>query len=134
MDARVTQLELFFAADKLRKNLEPSDYKHIVLGLIFLKQDEPTLRVIAHELVISIKNSVSVDWMHREATRARMRVLVKLAPLIIQQKNRGRATRPGRVRDHLIARRCMKITQTAPKAQRATLGEGFNRAVRQATS
>ena len=38
---------------------------------------EPTLRVIAHELVISIKNSVSVDWMHREATRARMRVLVK---------------------------------------------------------
>ena len=38
---------------------------------------EPTLRVIAHELVTSIKNSVSVDWMHREATRARMRVLVK---------------------------------------------------------
>ena len=38
---------------------------------------EPTLRVIAHELVISIKNSISVDWMHREATRARMRVLVK---------------------------------------------------------
>lgn len=29
--------ELFLAADKLRKNLEPSDYKHVVLGLIFLK-------------------------------------------------------------------------------------------------
>ena len=38
---------------------------------------EPTLRVIAHELVIGIKNSISVDWMHREAARARMRVLVK---------------------------------------------------------
>jgi type I restriction enzyme, R subunit len=38
---------------------------------------EPTLRVIAHELVASIKGSVSVDWMHREAARARMRVLVK---------------------------------------------------------
>jgi Domain of unknown function (DUF3387) len=38
---------------------------------------EPTLRVIAHELVASIKSSVSVDWMHREAARARMRVLVK---------------------------------------------------------
>ena len=25
----------------------------------------------------SIKRSVSVDWMHREAARARMRVLVK---------------------------------------------------------
>jgi type I restriction enzyme R subunit len=38
---------------------------------------EPTLRVIAHELVVSIKDSVSVDWMHRETARARMRVLVK---------------------------------------------------------
>jgi type I restriction enzyme, R subunit len=38
---------------------------------------EPALRVIAHELVTSIRNSVSVDWMHREAARARMRVLVK---------------------------------------------------------
>jgi type I restriction enzyme R subunit len=38
---------------------------------------EPSLRVIAHELVASIKSSVSVDWMHREAARARMRVLVK---------------------------------------------------------
>jgi type I restriction enzyme, R subunit len=38
---------------------------------------EPTLRVIAHELVMSVKNSVTVDWMHRETARARMRVLVK---------------------------------------------------------
>ena len=38
---------------------------------------EPTLRVIAHELLISLKGNISVDWMHREAARARMRVLVK---------------------------------------------------------
>jgi type I restriction enzyme R subunit len=38
---------------------------------------EPKLRVIAHELVSSIKGSVTVDWMHRDAARARMRVLVK---------------------------------------------------------
>ncbi|KRP85207.1 DEAD/DEAH box helicase [Bradyrhizobium pachyrhizi] len=38
---------------------------------------EPALRVIAHELVASIRNNVTVDWMHREAARARMRVLVK---------------------------------------------------------
>lgn len=31
------EANLFLAADKLRKNLEPSDYKHVVLGLIFLK-------------------------------------------------------------------------------------------------
>jgi type I restriction enzyme R subunit len=38
---------------------------------------EPILRVIAHELLMSLKGNVSVDWMHREAARARMRVLVK---------------------------------------------------------
>lgn len=31
------EAQLFLSADKLRKNLEPSDYKHVVLGLIFLK-------------------------------------------------------------------------------------------------
>jgi type I restriction enzyme M protein len=31
------EAQLFLATDKLRKNLEPSDYKHVALGLIFLK-------------------------------------------------------------------------------------------------
>jgi type I restriction enzyme R subunit len=35
------------------------------------------LRVIAHELLVSLKSNVSVDWAHRESARARMRVLVK---------------------------------------------------------
>ena len=35
------------------------------------------LRVIAHELLTSLKANVSVDWAHRDATRARLRVLVK---------------------------------------------------------
>ncbi len=35
------------------------------------------LRIIAHELLNSLKNNASVDWQHRESTRARMRVLVK---------------------------------------------------------
>ena len=38
---------------------------------------EPTLRVIAHELVIAIKANVTVDWMHRDAARAKIRVHVK---------------------------------------------------------
>jgi type I restriction enzyme M protein len=33
----VLERDLFLSADKLRKNLEPSDYKHVVLGLIFLR-------------------------------------------------------------------------------------------------
>ena len=35
------------------------------------------LRVIAHELLNSLKSNASVDWQHREPSRARMRVLVK---------------------------------------------------------
>jgi type I restriction enzyme M protein len=31
------EAELFLAADKLRGNLEPSEYKHVALGLVFLK-------------------------------------------------------------------------------------------------
>jgi type I restriction enzyme R subunit len=38
---------------------------------------EPTLRVIAHELVTVIKGNVSVDWMHRESARANIRRHVK---------------------------------------------------------
>jgi type I restriction enzyme R subunit len=36
-----------------------------------------SLKVIAHELLVSLKSNVTVDWSHRESARARMRVLVK---------------------------------------------------------
>ena len=35
---------MFLAADKLRGNMEPSDYKHVALGLIFLKHISDSLR------------------------------------------------------------------------------------------
>lgn len=35
------------------------------------------LKLIAHELLLSLRENVSVDWAHRESARARMRVLVK---------------------------------------------------------
>jgi type I restriction enzyme R subunit len=35
------------------------------------------LKLIAHELLISLHENVSVDWAHRDSARARMRVLVK---------------------------------------------------------
>ena len=35
------------------------------------------LRVIAHELLMSLRENVTVDWAHRDSARARMRVLVK---------------------------------------------------------
>lgn len=36
-----------------------------------------SLKVIAHELLVSLRGNVTVDWSHRESARARMRVLVK---------------------------------------------------------
>lgn len=35
------------------------------------------LKLIAHELLVSLRDNVSVDWARRESARARMRVLVK---------------------------------------------------------
>ena len=35
------------------------------------------LKVIAHELLVSLRQNVSVDWAQRDSARARMRVLVK---------------------------------------------------------
>jgi hypothetical protein len=35
------------------------------------------LRVIAHELLNSLRSNASVDWQHHRSPRARMRVLVK---------------------------------------------------------
>ncbi|MFM2043680.1 MAG: hypothetical protein RLY86_2256 [Pseudomonadota bacterium] len=38
---------------------------------------DDNLKVIAHELLVSLKGGVTVDWSQRESARARMRVLVK---------------------------------------------------------
>ena len=38
---------------------------------------EPQLRRIAYELVTSLRSKITIDWMHREPARARLRVLVK---------------------------------------------------------
>jgi len=50
--------------------LEVNDSAVKVLG-------EPTLKAIAHELVQTIRNTVTIDWTEREAVRARIRVAVK---------------------------------------------------------
>ncbi|MCG9885784.1 MAG: type I restriction endonuclease subunit R [Cyanobacteria bacterium] len=36
-----------------------------------------SLKVIAHELLISLKSNITVDWAHRESARARLRSTVK---------------------------------------------------------
>jgi type I restriction enzyme M protein len=45
------EAELFKAADKLRGNMEPSDYKHVGLGLIFLKHISDSFEAKRTELL-----------------------------------------------------------------------------------
>lgn len=45
------EAELFKAADKLRGNMEPSDYKHVALGLIFLKHISDSFEAKRFELL-----------------------------------------------------------------------------------
>jgi type I restriction enzyme R subunit len=50
--------------------LEVNDSAVAVLG-------DQTLRLIAQELVMAVKNSVTIDWTVRENVRAQMRVIIK---------------------------------------------------------
>lgn len=47
------EAELFKTADKLRGNMEPSDYKHVALGLIFLKHISDSFEAKRAELLAS---------------------------------------------------------------------------------
>src|SRR5664280_3817987 len=57
--AKSLEATLWEAADKLRGNLEPSEYKHVVLGLVFLKyvSDAYTARRTELEAILSDPNS-----------------------------------------------------------------------------
>ncbi len=50
------EAELFKAADKLRGNMEPSDYKHVALGLIFLKHISDSFEAKRAELLADYPN------------------------------------------------------------------------------
>lgn len=78
--------ELFKAADKLRGNLEPSEYKHVALGLIFLKYisdafDEMHARLAADPLADAEDPeeylAENVFWVPKEARWAHLQANAK---------------------------------------------------------
>lgn len=75
------EAELFQAADKLRGNLEPSEYKHVALGLIFLKYISDAFEAKRTELekedpaTVEDKDEYSADnvfWLPKEARWAHL--------------------------------------------------------------
>lgn len=70
------EAELFKAADKLRGNMEPSDYKHVALGLIFLKHISDSFEAKRADLLANYPDGAedpdeysadNVFWVPKEA-------------------------------------------------------------------
>ena len=100
------EADLFKAADKLRGNMEPSDYKHVALGLIFLKHISDSFEARRGALLAEYPagaedpdeySAKNVFWVPREARWSHLRAsarqpgigkLVDAAMRAIEQVNR----------------------------------------------
>ena len=63
---------LWDAADKLRGNLEAAEYKHVVLGLIFLKYVSDAFTDRRAELEAALTDPDSEDHIPNETRRTRI--------------------------------------------------------------
>lgn len=84
------EAELFKAADKLRGNMEPSDYKHVALGLIFLKYISDAFEA-KHKALLAEDVQAAEDkdeyladnvfWVPKEARWSSLQANAKLATI-----------------------------------------------------
>jgi type I restriction enzyme M protein len=84
------EAELFRAADKLRGNMEPSDYKHVALGLIFLKHISDSFEAKRTELLDEYPDGAedrdeyaadNVFWVPKEARWSYLQANAKQASI-----------------------------------------------------
>jgi type I restriction enzyme M protein len=81
------EADLFKAADKLRGNMEPSDYKHVALGLIFLKYISDAFEA-KHKALLAEDTQAAEDkdeyladnvfWVPKEARWSHLQANAKL--------------------------------------------------------
>lgn len=80
------EADLFKAADKLRGNMEPSDYKHVALGLIFLKHISDSFEAKRAALQAEDEQSAedpdeykaeNIFWVPKEARWSHLRANAK---------------------------------------------------------
>jgi len=80
------EAELFKAADKLRGNMEPSDYKHVALGLIFLKHISDSFGAKRAELLANYPEGAedpdeyaadNIFWVPKEARWSHLQASAK---------------------------------------------------------
>ena len=70
--AKTLEQRLWDTADALRGNQEPSEYKHIVLGLVFLKYISDRFEVRRHTIQSSLSDPNSEDFIPNVERRARL--------------------------------------------------------------
>src|SRR5579863_6643591 len=63
---------LWEAADKLRGNLEAAEYKHVVLGLVFLKYVSDAFTARRAQLEAALSDPQADDYIPNEARRQRI--------------------------------------------------------------
>lgn len=68
---KTLEQRLWEAADALRGNQEPSEYKHVVLGLVFLKYISDRFEARRREIEISLSDPTSEDYIPNEVRRQR---------------------------------------------------------------
>lgn len=80
------EADLFKTADKLRGNMEPSDYKHVALGLIFLKHISDSFEAKRSELLAEYPEGAedpdeysaeNVFWVPKEARWSHLQASAK---------------------------------------------------------
>ncbi|MFL6554311.1 MAG: type I restriction-modification system subunit M N-terminal domain-containing protein [Chthoniobacterales bacterium] len=64
--------KLWLAADKLRSNMDAAEYKHVVLGLIFLKYISDSFEEHHAKLLPAKVNTLAVIRKIRTSTKPRM--------------------------------------------------------------
>jgi type I restriction enzyme M protein len=62
--------QLWKAADKLRKNIDAAEYKHIVMGLIFLKYISDAFEGLYQKLKKEKENDIGADPEDRDEYKA----------------------------------------------------------------
>src|SRR5690349_10738358 len=66
---KTLEQRLWDAADALRGNQEPSEYKHVVLGLVFLKYISDRFESRRQEIEAALANPESEDYIANETRR-----------------------------------------------------------------
>src|SRR6266496_4638408 len=101
---------LWAAADKLRGHMDAAEYKHVVLGLIFLKYISDAFEEHQNRLKEEIANPESEIYLDREDEQRRLRIAT----------NTSRQTSSG-CRRKRAGRTCAQMPSSPPSARRSTM-------------